>query len=178
MTTPSEKDAAAQTAMGSNIIQVSGDLSVTHIVMQHPTEAAPAVSKLSRHERGQLSAWAEEVVAAEQGNVSTKIVRGALNAYLGVKSVDEMTPDMVQKAGVFLNGWRNCAFGRELSADAMVAHVLRIWTTVPHVKTATMEFTRTNFNREVLRTMTAWELRSTLAYAMIKWQSYWEARNA
>lgn len=110
--------------------------------------------------------------------MSTKIVRGALNAYLGVKSVDEMTPDMVQKAGVFLNGWRNCAFGRELSADAMVAQVLRIWTTVPHVKTATMEFTRTNFNREVLRTMTAWELRSTLAYAMIKWQSYWEARNA
>ncbi|MBN6732752.1 hypothetical protein [Burkholderia multivorans] len=178
MTTASEKNVAAQTAMGSHIIQVSGDLSVTNIVMQQPLEQMPAVVKLSRQERAQLAAWAEEVVAAEQGNVSTKVVRGALNAYLGVKSVDEMTPDMVQRAGVFLNGWRNCASGRELSTDAMVAQVLRIWTTVPHVKTATIEFARANFNREVLRTMTAWELRSTLAYAMVKWQAYWEARNA
>ncbi|VWC95691.1 hypothetical protein BLA17378_04883 [Burkholderia aenigmatica] len=179
MTTPSEKDAASITAMGSNIIQVSGDLSVTNnIVMQQPHAEVASAAKLSRHERGQLTAWAEEVVTAEQGNVTTKIVRGALNTYLGVKSVDEMTSDMVQRAALFLNGWRNCAFGRELSSDAMVAQVLRIWTIVPHLKTTTVEFTRMNFNREVLRSMTVWELRSTLAFAMAKWQSYWEARNA
>jgi hypothetical protein len=60
----------------------------------------------------------------------------------------------------------------------MIAQVMRIWAIVPHVKVATLEFSRTNFNREMLRNMTAWELRATLAFAMTKWQSYWEARNA
>lgn len=178
MTTQSTKDVASMSAMGNHIIQVGGDLSVTNVVMQALQQETPVEPKLSREERSQLRAWADEVVAAEQGSVTTKIVRGALNAYLGVKSVEEMTPDMIPRAGVFLNGWRNCAFGRELSTDAMVAQVLRIWSIVPHLKATTMEFTRAHFNREVLRSMSIWELRTTLAFAMTKWQMYWEARNA
>ncbi|WP_246185843.1 hypothetical protein [Pandoraea iniqua] len=164
------------TAMGSNIIQVSGDLSVTNIVVQQAKAKSPSIGKLSRQERGQLSAWAEEVVTAEQGSVSSKIVRGALNAYLGVQSVEGITPDMIQKASIFLNGWRNCAQGRELSNDAMVAQILRMWGIVPHIKMPTIEFARTNFNSELLRDMTMWELRATLAFTMTRWGSYWEAR--
>ncbi|VVD68764.1 hypothetical protein [Pandoraea commovens] len=162
------------TAMGSNIIQVSGDLSVTNIVVQRAK--ATSVGKLSRQERGQLSAWAEEVVTAEHGCVSSKIVRGALNSYLGVQSVEGITPDMIPKAAIFLNGWRNCAHGRELSNDAMVAQVMRMWGIVPLLKMPTIEFARANFNNELLRDMTVWELRATLAFTMTRWNSYWEAR--
>ncbi|NVE25675.1 hypothetical protein [Burkholderia glumae] len=164
-------------ASGFGIIQVAGDLSITQ-VLQSGAPPLDVVERLSREERAQLSAWAEEVVAAEAGLVTTKLVRASLNTYLGVKSVDEMNADMFPRATVYLNGWRNCAFGRELSIDAIIAQVMRIWTIVPHVKTATLEFSRANFNRELLRNMTAWELRATLAFAMTKWQSHWEARNA
>lgn len=177
MTTASENDNPLMTATGSNIIQVSGDLSVTNIVVQQAKTKSSPTGKLSRQERGQLSAWAEEVVTAEQGCVSSKIVRGALNAYLGVQSVEGITPDMIPKASIFLKGWRNCAHGRELSNDAMVAQVLRMWSIVPHIKLPTIEFARTNFNNELLRDMTVWELRATLAFTMTRWSTYWEARS-
>ncbi|WP_175682555.1 hypothetical protein [Burkholderia cenocepacia] len=177
MATKSGKTLGTMSASGFGIIQVAGDLSITQ-VLQSDAPPAEVVERLSREERAQLSAWAEEVVAAEAGLVTTKLVRASLNTHLGVKSVDEMVADMFPRATVYLNGWRNCAFGRELSIDAMIAQVMRIWTIVPHVKAATLEFSRTNFNREVLRNMNVWELRATLAFAMTKWQSYWEARNA
>ncbi|HHV7519315.1 TPA: hypothetical protein ACUNF5_000749 [Burkholderia orbicola] len=177
MATKSGKTLGTMSASGFGIIQVAGDLSITQ-VLQSDAPPAEVVERLSREERAQLSAWAEEVVAAEAGLVTTKLVRASLNAHLGVKSVDEMIADMFPRANVYLTGWRNCAFGRELSNDAMIAQVMRIWAIVPHVKVATLEFSRTNFNREMLRNMTAWELRATLAFAMTRWQSYWEARNA
>ncbi|WP_080484176.1 hypothetical protein [Burkholderia cenocepacia] len=176
MATKSEKTLDTMSASGFGIIQVAGDLSITHVVQRDQPQVVE-VARLSRVERGQLSSMAEEVVAAESGLISTKLVRASLNAHLSVKSVEEMTADMFPRATVYLNGWRNCAFGRELSIDAMVAQMLRIWAIVPHLKTSTLDFTRTNFNREVLRNMTVWELRATLAFAMTKWHSYWEARN-
>ncbi|WP_322037224.1 hypothetical protein [Burkholderia cepacia] len=177
MATKSTKPLGIMSASGFGIIQVAGDLSITQ-VLQPDAPPADAVERLSREERAQLSAWAEEVIAAEAGLVTTKLVRASLNSHLGVKSVEEMVSGMFPRANVYLNGWRNCALGRELSIDAMIAQVMRIWAIVPHIKTVTLEFTRTSFNREVLRNMTIWELRATLAFAMTKWQSYWEARNA
>ncbi len=164
-------------ASGFGIIQVAGDLSITQ-VLQQDQAAVIEVSRLSREERSQLSALTEEVVAAESGLISARLVRASLNLHLGVKSVEEMTADMFPRATVYLNGWRNCAAGRELSLDAMIAQMMRIWAIVPHLKTSTLEFTRTHFSREVLRNMSVWELRAALAFTMAKWSSYWEARNA
>ncbi len=164
-------------ASGFGIIQVAGDLSITQ-VLQQDQAAVIEVPRLSREERSQLSALTEEVVAAESGLISARLVRASLNLHLGVKSVEEMTADMFPRATVYLNGWRNCAAGRELSLDAMIAQMMRIWAIVPHLKTSTLEFTRTHFSREVLRNMSVWELRAALAFTMAKWSSYWEARNA
>ncbi|MCO8643863.1 hypothetical protein KGP93_11180 [Burkholderia multivorans] len=177
MATKSTKPLSSMSASGFGIIQVAGDLSITH-VLQQDQAAVIEVARLSREERSQLSALTEEVVAAESGLVSARLVRASLNLHLGVKSVEEMTADMFPRATVYLNGWRNCAAGRELSIDAMVAQMMRIWAIVPHLKTSTLEFTRTHFSREVLRNMTVWELRAALAFTMAKWSSYWETRNA
>ncbi|WP_342320483.1 hypothetical protein [Burkholderia pseudomallei] len=177
METKLAKALSTMSASGFGIIQVAGDLSITQVVHQDQDEK-PEVKRLTKEERVQLSTFTEEVVAAEMGLVSAKLVRASLNAYLGVRSVEDMTAEMFNRASIYLNGWRNCASGRELSIDAMVAQVMRIWTIAPPVKVATLDFTRANFSREILRNMTVWELRATLAFAMAKWQSYWEARNA
>ncbi|HGL4259472.1 MULTISPECIES: hypothetical protein [Burkholderia cepacia complex] len=177
MATKSTKALSSMSASGFGIIQVAGDLSITQ-VLQQDQAAVIEVPRLSREERSQLSALTEEVVAAESGLISARLVRASLNLHLGVKSVEEMTADMFPRATVYLNGWRNCAAGRELSLDAMIAQMMRIWAIVPHLKTSTLEFTRTHFSREVLRNMSVWELRAALAFTMAKWSSYWEARNA
>jgi len=174
----------AMSATGSRNVQVQGDFSVTQILYVLPqaangSEAAETHEpRLTQEERAQLAIWADEVVQAESGLVSSKIVRAALNAHVGVKSVTGMTAEMFGRATVFLQGWKNCAAGRDLSPDAMIAQILRMWTIVPGLRGTILEFTKAAFQREMLKGMSTWELRTTLAYSMTRWQSYWEQRNA
>jgi len=165
-------------ATGSGIIQVAGDLSV--VLTAAPTELGQdtAAAKLSQEERLQLSVLTDEVVAAEAGLVTAKVVRSALNAHIGVKTVAAMTSADFPKATLYLSGWKACAAGKEISSDAAVAQVLRMWAIVPGLRGTVTEFTRATFQREMLKGMSPWELRTTLSYCMTKWQAYWEQRNA
>lgn len=180
----SKYEPGAMHASGSSIIQVAGDYSVTQILYQQPgrnNEAAAGeqpATKLGSEERTQLAIWTDEVVQAESGLVPAKIVRSALNSYLGVKGVDHMTPEMFGRASIFLQGWKSCAAGRELSLDATIAQILRMWAIVPGLRGTVTDFTRATFQREMLKGMTTWELRTTLSFCMTKWQAYWEQRNA
>lgn len=173
----------SQSASGSNIIQIHGDFSITQILQSAQAacnEGAPESdqTKLSPEERAQLAIWTEEVVQAESGLVHSKIVRASLNAHLGVKNVGEMTAEMFNRATIFLQGWKSCALGRDLSPEATIAQILRMWTIVPGLRGTILEFTKFAFQREMLKSMTTWELRATLAYSMTRWQAYWEQRNA
>ncbi|WP_353191986.1 hypothetical protein [Pandoraea pnomenusa] len=173
-TRKSTKALGSMTASGFGIIQVAGDLSITQVLHAN----GPAAPMLSREERSKLSSLTEEVVLAESGIVSTRLVRASLNTHLNVGGVDGMTAEMFPRASLYLTGWKNCAAGQELSVEAMVAQVMRIWTIVPQLKATTLEFTRSHFSRDVLKTLSVWELRATLAYTMARWNTYWEARNA
>ncbi|MCG5260404.1 hypothetical protein EM868_00355 [Cupriavidus gilardii] len=180
----SKHEPGAMHATGSGIIQVAGDYSVTQILYQQAAgnsdtaENDPPATRLTPEERTQLAIWTDEVVQAESGLVSARIVRSALNSYLGVKGVDYMTPDMFGRASIFLQGWKSCAAGRELSSDASIAQILRMWVIVPGLRGTVTEFTRATFQREMLKGMSPWELRTTLSYCMTRWQAYWEQRNA
>lgn len=65
----------------------------------------------------------------------------------------------------------------EQSDGAMSAKVLRVWTIVPGLRGTIVEFTKSEFQREMLKGMSTWELRATLAFSMTRWQAYWEQRN-
>lgn len=179
MATRPRNSSDPMTVVGSGNIQVGGDLHVTQILLPTSTLGERgAARKLSTPERQQLAIWADEVVDAEVGLISAKIVRASLNEYVGVKSVAEMTADMYVRASVYLQGWISCASGASLSHEACVAQVLRMWAIVPSLRGITNDFCRAEFQQELLKNMTIWELRTTMAFVMTKWQQHWELRNA
>jgi hypothetical protein len=63
-----------------------------------------------------------------------------------------------------------------MSNEASIAQVMRMWNAVPALRGITLEFTRGTFQRELLKNMTTWELRTTLSFTMAKWQTFWEGQ--
>lgn len=162
-----------QVAVGSGHVQIGGIVIINGYEVTPVQGARVGDQLLNPDQRAELTHLAEEIVQAEGGIITTKLVRASLNDYIGVGSVTEMTADCFERAVVYLTGWRNCAAGKELSQEASIAQILRMWAIVPGLRGVTNDFARATFGFSMLKNMTAWELRSTLAFVMAKWQNHW-----
>lgn len=176
MVTQSSRAPTNMSAPGSSNIQVGGNYTVTEIHVHNGVQTEQPPRGPSAAERAQLAQLVDEVVNAEAGLVCAKIVRATLNVHVDVKTVSEMTHEQFSRALVFLLGWKSCAQAKELTPDATIAQILRMWAAVPALRGLTTEFSRGVFHKERLKNMTSWELRCTLGFVMSRWQAYWEQR--
>lgn len=170
-----------QSAKGNVIIQVSGDLNIINMI------ASPAVTTaqsehslipLTWEQRQQLSKLVAEVEQAEKNITSQMRIRVALNKEMGVKGVQQMTPEIFPKAVTYLTGWRSCALGEHQYETAMIAQVIRMWVIVPTLKAEAEQFALRHFGSSTLKDLDYWKMRCILAFVMNSWAGHWKGKDS
>ncbi|MFJ2987855.1 hypothetical protein ACIPF8_08310 [Collimonas sp. NPDC087041] len=167
------EDDIKQSAKGTGIIQVSGDLHIFNIAAPIQPEKT-----LSWDQRQQLTRLVIEVEDAEKSIISQMRIRVALNKEMGVKGVQQMTPEIFPKAVTYLSGWRSCALGEHQYETAMIAQVIRMWIIVPTLKAEVEQFALRQFATSTLKDLDFWKMRCVLSFVMTSWSEHWKRKDS